>query len=347
MALVRSRSLGGLLPRDIGFGWCVRRPLLATVVLSSALACEATPDGAPPLPSDITLETADNYTVTLTLAIPELAIDPVNPTFDWSGIVDNLRGESVAAADITLLTLARFDNDTQENITRLLESGQGVSSAADAAGKFVPTAGVTTASLADFESTTNAYEGKIPVADFFGVPGTYLLSFAKGTEQGRGTQALVYLKPQAGAAVPLIPTGSTQLATYQPTLPAPVEVPANKAPGVIGWGGVQTDGLGVVIGSGFSDVNRVFLAFHAGKSVADFNAKDTFLKVEQADRLWQAAIAKVDPPQRSIDLGNLESASGEAFSQFDLAPGAWIFGAMCDYCNNPAMIVTALQPVTN
>lgn len=317
-------------------------------------ACEATPDGEPPLPSDITLETADNYQVTIELSIPELAIDPAAPIFDWSQITDNLRGEPIAPTDITLLTLARFDGKMATEITQRLETGEGVSNIASAAGKLVPSGTTTSGSLVDFESTTNTYEGLIPVVDFFAIQGTYLLSFATGSEQGQGTQAIVYLKPQPGAtsttAPLMIPTGSQQLATYTPTLAPAVEVPANTAPGVIGWGNVQKDGLGLVIGAGFANINRVFLAFYADKPLSDFNAKDAFLRIERdATKLWQKDIDQpedVNMAIRSVDLGQL-SSSGEAFSQFDLSPGTWIFAAMCDNCNNPAMIVTPLQPIAN
>ncbi len=188
------------------------------------------------------------------------------------------------------------------------------------------------------------------------VNGTYLLSFAKGEEQGQGTQAIVYLKPQAGATsatAPLqIPTGSGQLATYNPTLAPPVEVPCGT------WRRAPSDGApcrrmgsGLIIGSGFSKINRVFLAFYENQAATYFNTKDTFLHLERdATKLWEKTIDQPEDVQmaiRSVDLGELSTQSGEAFSQFDLAPGAWIFAAMCDNCNNPAMIVTPLQPVGN
>ncbi len=126
--------------------------LHSVTACSVALAgCEATPDGVAPLPSDISLESADNYQVTIGLAIPELTIDPAAPTFDWSAVADNLRGEPIAATEITLLTLARFDGEAQTTITQRLESGEGVSSLADAAGKLVPNGTATIASLVDFE----------------------------------------------------------------------------------------------------------------------------------------------------------------------------------------------------
>jgi hypothetical protein len=354
MAFVCSRLLGNPHPA-LRLARVCRTGIGSAALFLGLTACEATPDGEAPLPSDITLESNDNYEVTIGLAIPELGIDPAAPYVDWGGIVDNLRGETITPGAITLLTLARFDGKPQTEITQRLETGEGVSSIASAAGKLVPSGGATNASLVAFESTTITYEGLIPVPDFFQVPGTYLLSFATGMEQGQGTQAIVYLTPQAGATSEtsplLIPTGSAQLSVYAPVLKAPVEVPANTGPGVIGWANVQKDGLGMVIGSGFSKINRVFLAFHEGKTPASFNTKETFLRLEpDATRLWQATLSQPPDGQlavRSIDLAQLSTATGEAFREFDLAPGAWIFAAMCDNCNNPAVIVTALQPKAN
>jgi hypothetical protein len=315
------------------------------------MACEATPDGEAPLPSDITLESQDNYSVTIGLTIPELTIDPATPTVDWSQVVDNLRAEPILPMDITLLTLARFESETPASVTQRLETGQGVSDVASAAAKLVPD-GTTAASLVDFDNTTPSSEGKVDVAAFFAAPGTYLLSLATGTEQGQGTQAIIFLKPQAGAASPInIPTGSGQLTTYTPTFPPPVEVPANQSPGVIGWGTVSKDALGQVIGSGFNKINRVFLAFHADKEIASFTVKEAFLRLEpDATKLWQATITPPADGQaatRSVDLATLKTESGEAFGQFDLAPGTWFFAAMCDGCNNPATIVATLKPITN
>lgn len=324
----------------------------ATLLSLLSCACEATPDGTPLPPSDITLDSSDNYQVDIGLTIPVLPIDPANPLVDWSGVVDNLRGERITTESLTLLTLARFDGQTPTTITTRLETGQGVSDVATVAAKLVPTDATTRASLVDFDQTTPTSDGKVVVTDFFATSATYLLSFAKGSEQGQGTQALVFLEPLAGAPAPLlIPTGSGLLTTYAPTFQPPVEVPANQAPGVIGWGNVRNDGLGQVIGSGFDKINRVFLAFHAGKAITDFGLKDAFLRLEpDATKLWQADIpppAVGQPAQRSIDLSQLRSRDGESFSQFDLAPGVWFFAAMCDNCNHPATIVTTLKPVGN
>lgn len=322
-----------------------------TTLLSLATACEATPDGALILPSDITLDTSDNYELVVGLSIPVIPIDPTHPVVDWNDVTDNLRGESIKPEDITLLTLARFDGQTQADIVKRLETGQGVSEVATVAATLVPTNG-TSAFLSDFEKTTPTSDGKVDVADFFTTEAPYLLACAKGSELGQGTQTLVFLEPVQDASTPvLLPPGSGLLTTYSPTFQPPVEVPANQTPGVIGWGNVRRDGLGLVIGRGFEKISRVLLAFHAGKVITDFGSKEPFLRLESdATELWQSDItspASGNPAQRHIDLRQLRSRDGKAFSQFDLTPGVWFFAAMCDSCNHPAMIVTPLKPVGN
>ena len=322
--------------------------MLGLLLSALCVACEATPDDAPSLSSDIILDSEDNYTSTLSLSIELVPIDPATGVISWAGIGDNLRRQPVTPSEITLVTLAQFAGQLEDDVTADLESGAGVTSTGHAT--FTPS-GVTETTLSAFKDDS----GNPLPSTFFNSPATdsYLLTFGKGMNAGEQTQAMVFLEPVSGAPVVEARTGSLQLTTFQPTFAAAVPVPVNKPPGVFGWDNVRRDSQMQPLGKiSYANINRVLVAFVAGESIEYLANQDNFFQLETTTNatgtLWSLALQHPnDDPTRNVELSTLKNRDSVAFEQFTTEPGLWIFAAMCDTCNNPAVIMTELKPTAD
>jgi hypothetical protein len=163
-------------------------------------------------------------------------------------------------------------------------------------------------------------------------------------------QSVAFLVPTAGetATTLSIGAGSANLAAFTPKFGATVSIPAVD-PGSIGWGAVGVNGLQQPTDDlALKDINRVLLAYFAGKQPADLENQATFLQLEtQATTLYQANISHPGTePTSAVELSTLANkVDNSPFVGFTERAGTWIFAAMCDACNNPAIVLSVLNPV--
>lgn len=301
-------------------------------------ACESTDDPKnPTVAGDAVLETANNYTSILDLAVGNFDFDPAAAvTVDWSLVAagTNMRTQPTQPIELVIVAKATGDHAAVE---QAIEAGTVNGLMAQ---QFTATPTSSSALLTDI----------VRLPDYFSATNTsYILSFATGRTSGEGIQALTFITPVPGATTTLIqpPPGSQQLVSFTPTFGAPLVVPTSD-PGSIGWGAVDADSQGQLLTAAHRrDVNRVLLAYFQGKQSSELQNQDTFLTLEtSATTLYQADIAHAGAdPTTAIELSLLVNrADNTPFTRFTQG-GTWIFAAMCDTCNNPALILSLLTPI--
>jgi len=327
------------------------RPLFALRLFASAwpalsiacaLACESTDDPKHPVvEGDILLEAADNYQATMDLTIPDIPFDPAAAvTFDWqlAASGNNIRQEPTKP--IQKFVLAKYPGP-RAAAEQAIENGT-VSERALSPIEVNVVPGNTTLTLAEVGAAANY---------FTAASTTFIVTLSTGTTAGYGVQAVAFLVPTPGepATTLVIDEGAKNLASFTPKFGATVPIPAVD-PGSIGWGSVGVNGLlQPTDAQALKDVNRVILAYFAGRTTADLENQTTFLQLEsQANVLYEAAIVHSGPePTSALELSTLANkADGTAFVGFTERAGTWIFAAMCDACNNPAIVLSVLNPIT-
>lgn len=320
------------------------RPLLGLLLPLALGACESTDDPKHPVvEGDILLAKENNYVAVMDLTITDYTFDPANTALqlDWNALAAGLNIRKEAAKPIDLVVFAKYPG-TREAAEAAIEKGTVGDRASGGPQLTVTGRNPATASLSEFGDT---------VASFFATPSsTFMITFTNGTDATRGIQEVAFVVPTAGDTTPTLtfPDGSQQIASFTPTLGIAVDVP-RLDPGSIGWGAVGVNGLGQAIEPyTLKDINRVLVAYFAGKAAPDLQNQDTFLNLEsQATTLYEAAVEHAGADATSaIQLSQLKNrAGGAAFTGFIERSGVWIFAAMCDSCNNPAIVLSVLNPV--
>lgn len=288
---------------------------------------------------DILLEAADNYTATMDLNIPDIPFDPsATITFDWSAAAAGRNIRQELTKPLELFVLAKYPG-VRGTAERAIETGTVAERATMALQKAL-TPGTNTLTLADLGAT----------ADYFTASATtFLVTLSTGSTAGYGVQSVAFLVPTPGdpTTTVVIDEGAKNLAAFTPKFGATVDIPAVD-PGSIGWGAVGVNGLlQPTNDSALKDINRVLVAYFAGKQPADLENQATFLQLEtQATTLYQANVVHAGvEPTSAVELSTLATADGATFVGFTERAGTWIFAAMCDACNNPAIVLTVLNPV--
>lgn len=311
--------------------------------LLCALACESTDDPKHPVvEGDILLEAANNYQATMDLAIPDIAFDPAATglTLEWTQAAsgNNIRQEPTKP--IELIVLAKYPG-ARAVAEQSIENGTVGDRAIAALQKEVP--GLTTVTLAELGAAANYFT--------FSAPTTFLVTLSTGTTPGYGVQSVAFLVPTAGVTTTTlsIGQGANNLAAFTPSFGVTVDIPAVD-PGSIGWGAVGVNGLlQPTDESALKDINRVILAYFADKQPADLQNQQTFLQLETAaTTLYEATISHPGTePTSAVELSTLANKVDNApFTGFTERSGTWIFAAMCDACNNPAIVLSVLNPIS-
>lgn len=319
---------------------CIALGLGSVLLLAG---CESTEDPKHPVvEGDILLEAADNYRATMDLAIPDIPFDPAATglTLEWAQAAagNNIRQEPTKP--IELIVLAKYPG-ARAAAEQSIENGTVGERAISALQSEV--AGVTMTTLADLGAAANYFT--------FSAPTTFLVTLSTGTTPGYGVQSVAFLVPTPGVTTTTLALdeGAKNLAAFTPTFGATVDIPAIN-PGSIGWGAVGVNGLQQPTDDlALKDINRVILAYFAGKQPADLQNQQTFLQLETvATTLYQANITHAGTePTSAIELSTLSNkVDNSAFTGFTERAGTWIFAAMCDACNNPAIVLSVLNPVT-
>lgn len=315
----------------------VRRLFLSSCLLWGG-GCESTEDPKHPVvDGDAVLQNVNNYTSTLDLNVGNFEFDPATPiTIDWSLVAAGTNMRKEQAKPIELVIIAK-ERGTHPSVEAAIEEGtvKGLMPQ-----QWSPPAGVTSASLTDI----------VVLPDYFvDTTSSFILSFATGNTAGEGIQAVTFITPLAGSPTTTIqpPPGSDQFVSFTPVFGAPLDVPTTD-PGSIGWGAVELDSQGQVLNDGHRrSINRVLLAYFAGQTSAQLQNETTFLQLETlATELYQTNIAHAGAaPTTAVQLSALlKTADSTPFARFAKG-GTWIFAAMCDTCNNPALVLSLLNPI--
>ncbi len=316
-----------------------RRFVSPACLVFGLAACESTEDPKnPTVEGDAVLQTANNYTSVLDLAVGNFDFDPAaaSITVDWSLVAAGTNMRTQPAKPIELVIVAKVTGD-HAVVEQAIEAGTVNGLMAQ---QFTTTPTASTALLSEI----------VRLPDYFSATNTsYVLSFATGNTGGEGIQALTFITPVAGATTTIIqpPPGSEQFVSFTPTFGAPLEVPMTD-PGSIGWDAVAADSQGQLLTDAHRrNVNRVLLAYFQGKQSSELQNQDTFLTLEtSATTLYQADIAHAGAdPTAAIQLSLLvNKVDNTPFTRFTKG-GTWIFAAMCDTCNNPALVLSLLNPI--
>jgi hypothetical protein len=322
-------------------GWralnSVRYVVLSCCIVGTT-ACESTENPKhPTVGGDAVLESVNNYTSTLDLSVDVLSFDPtLAVTVDWSLVAAGENLQKQPTAPIQLVIIAK-EPGTPERAERAIESGRLAKLAPQ---EYTSAPTTTSALLSDI----------VKLSDYFDAPETtFILSFAKGNTPGQGIQAVSFVAPVTGSGTTLIQPkpGKEQLTAFTPVFGEPLELPTTN-PGTLGWGAVTRDSQGNTLTAGhLRDINRVLLAYFKGKSPTDLETQDTFFALEStATQRYCADLTHAGAdPTTAVRLSSLvNSADDTSFNRFAKG-GTWLFAAMCDKCNNPAVIVSVLHPV--
>lgn len=317
-------------------------PVLGLGCTFAHVACESTEDPKHPVvEGDILLEATDNYTATMDLTIPSIPFDPaVAVEFDWTTAAagNNIRQEPTKP--IELFVLAKYPGPSAA-AEQAIENGTVGERAVMPIEKDVP--GVMKLALADLGAAPNYFSASAST--------TFLVTLSTGTTPGYGVQSVAFLVPTPGdtATTVTLGPGSANLNAFTPKFGTTVDIPAVN-PGSIGWGAVGVNGLQQPTDDlALKDINRVILAYFAGKQPADLENQATFLQLEaQSTTLFEATISHPGTePTSAIELSTLTNkADNTLFSGFVERAGTWIFAAMCDACNNPAIVLSVLNPIS-
>lgn len=319
------------------------RPLLGLLLPLALGACESTDDPKHPVvEGDILLAKENNYVAVMDLTITDYTFDPANTALqlDWNALAAGLNIRKEAAKPVDSVAFARYPG-TREAAEAAIEKGTVGERALGGPKLTVTGRSPATATLSEFTG-----------ADVFfaNASSTFMITFNNGVDVTHGIQEVAFVVPTAGDTTPTLtfPDGSQQIASFTPTLGIAIDVP-RLDPGSIGWGAVGVNGLGQPVeADALKDINRVLVAYFAGKAAADLQNQDTFLKLEtQATTLYQAPVEHPNTdPTSAIQLSLLTNKlDGAAFPGFIERSGVWIFAAMCDSCNNPAIVLSVLNPV--
>lgn len=319
------------------------RRLLGVLLPLVLGACESTDDPKHPVvEGDILLAKENNYKAVMDLTITDHAFDPANAAvqLDWSALVagQNIRQEPAKAIDLVVLAKYPGNRATAE---AAIENGTVGDRANSAQQLTVTGRNPATASLSEFDG----------IEAYFGAASTtFMLSFTHGTDPTRGVQAVAFLVPTAGNTTPTLTftDGGQQIASFTPTMGTAVDIP-RVDPGSIGWGAVGVNGLGQATDNGsLREISRVLVAYYAGKAATDLQNQEVFLHLEaQATSLYEAPIEHPNTDATSaIELSLLTNkVDNSPFPGFLERSGVWIFAAMCDTCNNPAIVLSVLNPI--
>ncbi len=298
------------------------------MLLLAALGCS----------TEVLLADEGNFTLIADLTIPVFeTAAAADVGICWDELVSDLQCQDMdAAVEVDNVQLLRFPYKTQEEV----EVGIEVDSLqqADMSGyvEVQPPDGDTCSSLGamDFRGT--------PVdvtQEYTADGGTYMLSFATGTELGKGTRMLAFLTPSASSDVMAVdvPTGCGTL-EVDVDLSSLTPTPVKKRAGswLVDWREVTTDSQGNELR--LADLDTVTMAAYTGVTAADLEA-DFFDLESLADSVWRAEVAS----GTQVELTEMVTDDGAAFEGFDA--DLYVLAFFCSSCTNPApLYLTVLEP---
>ena len=299
------------------------------MLLVAALGCS----------TEVLLADEGNFTLVADLHIPVFeTVGGADVEICWDAMLDDLQCQGLdPAADVDNVQLLRFPYKTQDEVEVGIELD--TLQQADMSGyvEVQPADGDTCTSLSamDFRGTP------VDVTQEYTTDGgTYMLSFATGTELGKGTRMLVFLTPSDESDVTSIdvPTGCGTLdveVDMSSLTPTPVKKRAKSW--LLDWSALTIDSQGNELR--LADLDTVMMAAYTGLSVGDLET-DFFDLESLADSVWRAEVAS----GTQLELTELADDAGATFEGFGEAD-LYVLAFFCSSCTNPApLYLTVLEP---
>jgi hypothetical protein len=336
-------SFGRAALRRIGTTFRAFGTLCATIGVAVALAgCEDTgkTDDDPPS-GNISLQDENNYTSSSELKLDTLETSASDLEICWPNLTADLQCHELdPAKDINNVSLLRFRNTTQAQVTERLVAGNLALGEINAYREFNTSASTCTQlSSFGFLGTSIDLEQDYVADEQY----TYLFVFANGTTPGVGSRAMQFVKPTATSTNTRVdaPLGCGLLSfTANLSSTQEVSVPA-APPWVVDWSQVTRDGQNNEI-----DIPRIdsaLLGFYPGMTVAEI--EEQIFDIEQlASPLFDIEFTS---GRTAADLSTArERDSGAPFTGFDRdQEGLWLFALLCSECQNPQPVVlSVLKP---
>jgi hypothetical protein len=318
--------------------------LFAAIGAAAALAgCEDTGEAAADPPSgNLSLQDENNYTSESELLLDTLETSESDLEICWTGLTADLQCHEVdPAKDINNVSLLRFRNTTQAQVTERLVAGNLALGEINAYREFNTTPQSTCTELSSFGflGTSIDLEQDYVADEQY----TYLFVFANGTTPGVGSRAMQFVKPTAASSNTRVdaPLGCGLLSfTANLSSAEALNVPA-EPPWVLDWSQVTRDGQNNPID--FPRIDSALLGFYPELTVAEI--EEQIFDIEQlASPLFDIAFTS---GRMTADLSSArERGSGAPFTGFDRdQKGIWLFALRCSECQNPQPVVlSVLQP---
>jgi hypothetical protein len=344
MNLRGTHSIGRAAFRRIGTTFRAFGTLCAAVGAAAALAgCEDTGEADGDQPSgNISLRDENNYTSSSDLMLDTLETSASDLEICWEGLTSDLQCHELdPATDINNVSLLRFRNTTQAQVTQRLVAGNLALGEINAYREFNTTPQSTCTKLSSFGflGTSIDLEQDYVAEEQY----TYLFVFANGTTPGVGSRAMQFVKPTATSANTRVdaPLGCGLLSfTANLSSTAAVNVPA-APPWVFDWSQVTRDGQNNPID--FPRIDSALLGFYPGMTVAEI--EEQIFDIEQlASPLFDIEFTS---GRMTADLSSArERGSGAPFTGFERdREGLWLFALRCSECQNPQPVVlSVLEP---
>jgi hypothetical protein len=288
----------------------------------------------------------NNYTVVSQLTIPiEETQAGVDLEVCWDEVATDFMGHNVVPGTDTGIKGVHWGQ-----ITRLTE-GQiadqfaiGTFDSTKSVKKIrtfpVTNAATTCAKLSQFH-TGESY--LVPEQDYVVSVDKYMLLFAGSQVQGELTRSALFIKPTEGSSVSKVkgPTGGTELQFTADFNKPKLDIPA-KGPWVVDWSALTKDCVGVDVV--FGNIETLLLAFYPGYDTAKLAGNAL-----NYDRIPGATYYKatIRGGERSADLADVKTDSGQAFTGFTATDGLWVVALQCSKCYLPAPVAVAILNPTN
>jgi hypothetical protein len=318
------------------------------VLVSSALSpglCGCGGDSSNSKPK-AQIKDENNYTVDSHLTIPiEETQAGVDLEVCWDEVATDFMGHDVVPgtdAGIKGVHWGQITRLTEEQIQEQFAIGTFDSTKSVKKIRTFPVtdAATTCAKLSQFH-TGESY--LVPEQDYVVSVDKYILLFAGSQVQGELTRSALFIKPTEGSSVTKVKgrSGGSELQFSADFNKPKVDIPAN-GPWVVDWSGLTKDCVGVDVV--FQNIETLRLAFYPGYDLAKLaeNALDY-------DRIPGATYYKAAIPggERSADLADLTTDSGQAFTGFTDTDGLWVVALECSKCYLPAPIAVAILNPTS
>ena len=312
----------------------------------SASACGDPADDAAgtdadvPPPSYIYFQDANNYTFVSTLDIPSVetaATDDIE--ICWDGLTKDFQcHEMDPAADIAEVSLVRFYNRTEQDISDALSRGD-LAQAETAGFLDFPTDGdKTCANLSAFTMRGTV----VDVAEEYTVDAntTYLLIVTNDTRPGVGARMMTFIHPSETSEVQRVDiVEDCDVLSFDADLAGLTKVRVPKTvPLTLDWSEISRNGQGIT--PSFGSIDAAKLGFYKGLTAEDLEARivDLFLI---ADKMWTLELNG----DFHANLAEAADENGNAFTTFE-GDGTWVFTLTCSTCQNPSpQFVTVFEPV--